>query len=253
MLDIKELKGMLYYDDSTLRKEGYRMKKENRLSLLVLLILLLTTIGACSNPNEGTSSNTDNKNESKETSSTPTEENSNDSKVTNEDDETSTTNSESELEEENQNEDNSTENNDKSVNESTSGEKEENPVTSDQENKVKNFDLDQYLNTNYMIDGVHYKTKSFGKIEGTDRIDYKVDIVPDTKGVGEEINKIFKKGTPYDNERTAAMMNIARNILKDLPVINEKVHIDSVNWVSYDGEYEVMLIQDFEKSTIKDR
>jgi len=40
--------------------------------------------------------------------------------------------------------------------------------------------------------------------------------------------------------------------LTELPEINSKVHIDSVNWVAYDGEFQVMLIQDFEQSTIKE-
>ncbi|MBP3951824.1 hypothetical protein [Bacillus suaedae] len=125
-------------------------------------------------------------------------------------------------------------------------------IKEESESITKNFDLESYLNTNYLIDGTHYKIKSWGEVEGTNRIDYRVDIVPDTKEFSAEITKIFKSGEPYGDKRTETMMNIARNILTDLPEINNKVHIDSVNWVSYDGEFEVMLIQDYEQSTISE-
>ncbi|WP_430787092.1 hypothetical protein VBD025_15540 [Virgibacillus flavescens] len=210
------------------------MKKKTTLSVVLLLAFLLTMIGGCFTPNDETSSakNTENKEDSKVSTSSQTDNDINDSDGTEQEDESSNTD-------------------DNSAAEKTQ-EGNQNTTTIETANDSKDFDLDQYLNTNYIIDGVHYKTKSFGEIEGTDRIDYRVDILPDNKNAGDEINSIFKNGTPNDNKRTAAMMNIAGNIVNDLPVINKKVHIDSVNWVSYDGEFEVKLIQDFQKSTIED-
>lgn len=37
--------------------------------------------------------------------------------------------------------------------------------------------------------------------------------------------------------------------MNELPKINSNLHIDSVNWVSHDGEFSVMLTQDFENSS----
>lgn len=265
------------------------MRKRKLLSTVLFLTLIIALFSACSGKDEESSppSNNDKNKESTETSSNPsseTDENTNNST----DDETSSKPSDANGSNNTTSDDQATKNNDgtksdsdtskdnsnknsesqpnKDSNSSKSEDKEDTAKdetaagsstgenrkdSSDPDSHLKNFDLDTYLNTNYIIEGAHYKTKNLGKIKGTDRIDYKVDILPNTKQFGQEIDTIFKNGAPNEDKRTDAMMNISRNILVDLPVINRKVHIDSVNWVSYDGKSQVMLVQDFEQSTIK--
>ncbi|MCM3005898.1 hypothetical protein [Priestia koreensis] len=255
------------------------MKKRKLLSTVLFLTLIIALFSACSGKDEESSppSNSDKNKESTETSSNPsseTDENTNNST----DDESSNKPSDNNGSSNKTSEDQTTKNDDgtksesnknsetqpnKDTNSSKSEDKDKDETTagsptgenrkdsSDPDSHLKNFNLDTYLNANYIIEGAHYKTKNLGKIEGTDRIDYKVDILPDTKQFGQEIDTIFKNGAPNEDKRTDAMMNISRNILVDLPVINRKIHIDSVNWVSYDGKSQVMLVQDFEQSTIK--
>ncbi|WP_370294920.1 hypothetical protein [Rossellomorea marisflavi] len=230
------------------------MKKRKLFSIMVVVPLLLTLFSACSSQNEDASpsTNTNQKRTSKETSSNPINEENNDSTKSLED-ETPDTNSDSKKDT-NQDTDSSdsSKEDDQNTEETTSSVEPSGDTehASEPDHSTIDFHLDDYLNTNYILDGTHYKTESFGKIEGTDRMDYRVNILPDTQDFGQEINDIFKKGTPYEDKRTEAMMNIAENIIGDLPVINKNVHIDSVNWVSYDGKTEVMLIQDYEQNTI---
>ncbi|UNL87581.1 hypothetical protein [Priestia koreensis] len=262
------------------------MRKRKPLSTVLFLTLIIALFSACSGKDEESSppSNNDKNKESTETSSNPsseTDENTNNST----DDETSskpsdtngsnnttsddqaTKNNDGTKLDSDTSKDNSNKNSESQPNKDSNSSKSEDTAkdetaagsptgenrkdSSDPDSHLKNFDLDTYLNTNYIIEGAHYKTKNLGKIKGTDRIDYKVDILPNTKQFGQEIDTIFKNGAPNEDKRTDAMMNISRNILVDLPVINRKVHIDSVNWVSYDGKSQVMLVQDFEQSTIK--
>lgn len=133
---------------------------------------------------------------------------------------------------------------------SVSGEINQNVSEDNTTSPAEDFNLDQFLDEHYKIEGGHYKTKSFGTIKGTERIDYQVDLRPDTKEIGKEIRDVLKKGIPYENEKTEAIMTIAKDTLTDLPKANKHIHIDSVNWVSYEGDFEIMLIQDFNKSTI---
>jgi len=109
------------------------------------------------------------------------------------------------------------------------------------------IDMENYLNTHYVIENTHYITDSW-KSENTGKINYTVKILPNNKEFGQEINEIFKDGIPYDDVRTAAMFEIAERIMNELPEVNDTIHIDSVNWVSNINEFQVMLIQDYENS-----
>ncbi|MFC4403857.1 hypothetical protein ACFOY7_12340 [Gracilibacillus xinjiangensis] len=109
------------------------------------------------------------------------------------------------------------------------------------------IDIEKYLNENYRIENTHYVTKKWEN-EETERADYTVNILPDTKEFGHEINEVFSDGTPYEDDRTKIMFDMAEQIMNELPEINNKVHIDSVNWVSNIDDFSVMLIQDYENS-----
>ena len=117
----------------------------------------------------------------------------------------------------------------------------------------KPLDVKNYLADNFLINNTHYKTDALEN-ENTGRIDYTVNILPDTKEFGQQINEILRNGhnvSPYEDERTENMFNTAEKIINELPKIDNKIHIDSVNWVSYDGEFVVTLIQDYENSNLK--
>ncbi|MEW4307762.1 hypothetical protein [Rossellomorea marisflavi] len=230
------------------------MKKRKLFSILVVVPLLLTLFSACSSQNEDASpsTNTDPEKTSKKASSKPLHEENDDSTESLED-ETPDTNSDSKKDTNQDTDSSDSSKEDDQESKETTASQEPSDDTehpSDQDHSTIDFHLDDYLNTSYRLDGTHYKTERFGKIEGTDRTDYRVNLLPDTQDFGQEINAIFTKGTPYEDKRTEAMMKMAETIIKELPATNKEVHIDSVNWVSYDGKTEVMLIQDYEQKTI---
>nr|WP_204419163.1 hypothetical protein [Bacillus tianshenii] len=61
----------------------------------------------------------------------------------------------------------------------------------------------------------------------------------------------FKKGHVKVYEEIEALSETAKKIMEELPQVEKDIHIDSVSWVSYDGEFSVLLIQDFENSDLK--
>lgn len=206
------------------------MKKRLNSKLAVLIALLLIVLGACSKSNEESSLSDPKIKEENitETLSSSEKDKSPSSNNSNNKNHQSTSNSNVEEAAE-----------DKKI---ESDEKIQEP-----ESSAEDFDLENYLNANYIIDGVHYKTTGWGEIGGPNRIDYRVEILPDTNEFSEEISNVFKSGI-LENEITQEIVNIAETIMDELPEINSDVHIDSVNWVSYDGEFQVMLIQDYENS-----
>ncbi|MCA1318322.1 hypothetical protein LC085_00235 [Bacillus tianshenii] len=61
----------------------------------------------------------------------------------------------------------------------------------------------------------------------------------------------FKNGHGKVYEEIEALSEMAKKIMEELPQVEKEIHIDSVSWVSYDGEFSVLLIQDFENSDLK--
>ncbi|MGF3103027.1 hypothetical protein [Rossellomorea sp. DUT-2] len=113
------------------------------------------------------------------------------------------------------------------------------------ENDETGFDVSNYLNKNYPIGDAHYKTSTWEN-EDIGRKELTVNILPNTKEYGEEIDDVFKNGSPFvDDERTIAMKEVAEDIMLELPEAYDNIHVDSVSWVSYDGEFAVTLIQDY--------
>ncbi|MGM0837250.1 MAG: hypothetical protein ACQEV7_13925 [Bacillota bacterium] len=112
------------------------------------------------------------------------------------------------------------------------------------------FDIEKHLNENYALDNAHYVADKWGN-EETGRTDYTVKIIPDTKEYSEEMNEKFKNGHLKVYEEIEAMNVLAKKIMDELPQNEKDIHIDSVNWVSYDGEFSFMLIQDFENRDLK--
>jgi hypothetical protein len=119
------------------------------------------------------------------------------------------------------------------------------PETSEPESGGTDFDAENYLNQHYPIDHTHYITNTWEN-EDTGETELTVKILPETKEFGEEIDDVFKNGSPFlDDERTITMKEIAEDIMFELPETYDSIHVDSVNWVSYDGEFAVTLIQDY--------
>ncbi|MCA1054072.1 hypothetical protein LCM10_03660 [Rossellomorea aquimaris] len=112
-------------------------------------------------------------------------------------------------------------------------------------------EMKDYLNQHYAIEHTHYEVKEWMNKQ-TERTEYTVKILPDTKTYGKEINEILKSGSkvsPDEDERTHEMFEKAELIMNELT--DKERHIDSVSWVSYDGEFTVVLRQDYENSDLK--
>ncbi|GAM15729.1 hypothetical protein [Mesobacillus selenatarsenatis] len=114
------------------------------------------------------------------------------------------------------------------------------------ENLSENMNIDEYLNAHYKIDGTHYETDVWESDSGM--TNYTVKLLPDTEEYSQEINEKFQHGHMKSYEETEMMFDMAKQIMDELPEVKNKSRVDSVSWVSYDGEFKVVLIQDFEKS-----
>jgi uncharacterized protein YecT (DUF1311 family) len=151
--------------------------------------------------------------------------------------------------------DNSSQNNKSTQNandNSINSDQNQDTTETESDDSEKPFDVENYLTDNYLINNTHYKTDAWEN-ENTGRIDYTVNILPDNKEFGQQINEILRNGhnvSPYEDERTENMFNMAEKIMNELPKVNNKIHVDSVNWVSFDGEFVVTLIQDYENSDL---
>jgi hypothetical protein len=121
----------------------------------------------------------------------------------------------------------------------------ETDVSSD-EQLSENMNIDEYLNAHYKIDRTHYKTDVWESDSGM--TNYTVKLLPDTEEYGQEINEKFLDGHMKSYEETEMMFDVAKKIMDELPEVKNKSRVDSVSWVSYDGEFKVVLIQDFENS-----
>ncbi|WP_407647352.1 hypothetical protein [Gracilibacillus oryzae] len=110
------------------------------------------------------------------------------------------------------------------------------------------FNIVTYLKENYPIENTHYEIEEWES--DTEITDFTVNIIPQTKQYGQEINEIFQNSAPYEDNRTKTMFDTAEQIMNELPKVNEKVHIDSVNWVSNIDDFSVSLIQDYENSNV---
>lgn len=117
--------------------------------------------------------------------------------------------------------------------------------TSD-EQLSENMNIDDYLNAHYKIDGTHYETDVWDSDSGM--TNFTVKLLPDTEEYGEEITEKFQNGHTKSYEETEMMFDIAKKIMDELPKVKNNSRVDSVSWVSYDGEFTVVLIQDFENS-----
>jgi cytoskeletal protein RodZ len=210
------------------RKEGWKTMKMKRL-FFVLLTTLLFMIGACSNQGgeDTAADSTQNPEENSEASSGT-----------------------SEKAGEAENEDDSAETSQQSDDQEASSSPDEIGVSGESEtanehnSEDKDFDIESYLDKNYAIDNTHYKADIW-KNEETGKSEYTIKIIPDNKEFSEEINKKFQNAGTETYEETELLFNKAEQIINDVPKINDQFHVDSVNWVSYDGTSNVMLIQDF--------
>jgi hypothetical protein len=206
-----------------------------KMTLGILLSVLVALSGACSNSDESVkpSKTTTNKEEQNTVSASQSSTDSNEHK---DEDEQPSPKADNESEtKESQNPD------------APESEEEKNaaPETNEPESGGTSFDADNYLNKHYPIDHTHYITNTWEN-EDTGETELTVKILPDTKEFGEEIDDVFKHGSPFlDDERTITMKEIAEDIMFELPETYDSIHVDSVNWVSYDGQFAVTLIQDY--------
>lgn len=114
----------------------------------------------------------------------------------------------------------------------------------------KEFNVEDYLNEHYSLANSHFETVSWEN-EDTGTTDYTVNIVPDLKEYSYEMEEKFQNAHMEVYEEIEKMTETAGKMMVELPKLNSKLRIDSVNWVSYDGEFSVMLLQDFENSSLK--
>lgn len=228
------------------------MRLRKRYSIAILLTMSIVVMGACSKSNEESASNE--KAQTKEESiAAPSNSSENELNDKNNKDEEESFETDGELVSESKNDQNS----DESAIEETQVNNEEGNATADevannaQDEAVKenpNFDVGTYLKANYKIDSTHYVTDTWENDE-TGRTEYIVNILPDTEEYSEEITEAFKNGT--DDERIVTMINTAENLLDELPQINDGIHIESVNWVTFEEDFHITLIQDRAQNTIK--
>lgn len=118
------------------------------------------------------------------------------------------------------------------------------------EGSTPNFDMEKYLNENYAMDNVHYVAEKWEN-EDTGWTDYTVKIIPDTKEYSDEMDEKFKNGHVKVYEEIEVLSKMAKRIMDEMPQIEKDIHFDSVKWVSYDGKFSVVLIQDFENRDLK--
>ncbi|WP_153465449.1 MULTISPECIES: hypothetical protein [Sediminibacillus] len=199
---------------------------------IMMAVLLLISLGACSKANDETSStpDTSTKEESVDSSNSPDEDsNEQDSKKQEEEDEP-----DSEVEK--------NQNTSEADHESDTETPDEQTEANMDESDSNREDIENYLNEKYAIENTHYTTETWQN-EDTGKTEYMVKILPDTKESDEEITGALKNGET--DERIDRMMDLAEKIMDDLTEKNNNIHVDSVNYVSYDGEYSLTLIQDY--------
>ncbi|WP_413632787.1 hypothetical protein [Mesobacillus jeotgali] len=121
----------------------------------------------------------------------------------------------------------------------------ETDVASD-EQLSENMNIDEYLNAHYKIDGTHYETDVWESDSGM--TNYTVKLLPDTEEYSQEINKKLQDGHRENYEETEMMFDMAKQIMDEVPEVKDKSRVDSVSWISYDGKFKVILIQDFVNS-----
>ncbi|QTM98439.1 hypothetical protein ERJ70_03475 [Sediminibacillus dalangtanensis] len=211
------------------------MKKMKFFFGVMMAALLLISLGACSKANDETSSTTD---------TSTKEETVDSSSSTDKDSGDSESNKQEEAGDEPGNEDEKEQNTSEADHESDTetADEQTNTNTDGSDGKKEDLDVEEYLNENYAIKNTHYETETWEN-EDTGETECMVKILPDTKESDEEITGALKNGE--NNERIDTMMNLAEKIMDDLTEKNNNIHVDSVNYVSYDGDYGLTLIQDY--------
>jgi hypothetical protein len=206
-----------------------------KMTLGILLSVLVALSGACSNSDETVKPSKTSTNKEEQNTASAGQSNTDSNEDKDEDDQSSSKGDNESETKKNQNHD------------APQSEEEKNtaPVTSEPESGGTSFDAETYLNKHYPIDHTHYITNTWEN-EDTGETELTVQILPDTKEYGEEIDDVFKNGSPFlDDERTITMKEVAEDIMFELPETYDSIHVDSVNWVSYDGQFAVTLIQDY--------
>jgi hypothetical protein len=216
----------------------------NKITSGILLSVLVGLLGACSNSDESVKpSNVSTNKGEQDTFDTDQSKNTDNNKYSDEEIQSSTKVENKSETNKNQNSTIHQSKEDKNTTSKTSHDQLN--TGSEPENGETGFDVANYLDKNYPIGQAHYKTSTWEN-KDTGRMELTVKILPNTKEYGEEIDDVFKNGSPFlDDERTITMKEIAEDIMFELPEAYDNVHVDSVNWVSYDGELAVTLIQDY--------
>ncbi|ALS01085.1 hypothetical protein ATZ33_06800 [Enterococcus silesiacus] len=119
----------------------------------------------------------------------------------------------------------------------------------EQEN-AQSFDLVSYLTANYPITGAHYTASEDSFNKETGRKEYSVTILPDTIESDQTITGSFKEDHGVSG-MSAAVIDAANRLIADLPKVDTSLHIHHVAWISYDGSYDLMLVQDRAQDTLK--
>lgn len=107
----------------------------------------------------------------------------------------------------------------------------------------------RYIQENYNIEGMHFSVETSIFNQETNRQEFIVNILPNTKEDDENVKKALKESA-FAGE-LALMDSTSREIIYTLPTIYADVHIHHINYVYYDGSDSVMIVQDRAQDTLK--
>lgn len=124
-----------------------------------------------------------------------------------------------------------------------------------QAGQQSNFDILAYINTNYPLTGAHYQVGFANRNSQTGRDEYVITILPDDQENDQLLTgslRTVENKTPEQTEISERIFQKARDIISILPKQDATIHIHHVGYVSYDGSYDLLLIQDRAQDTLKD-
>lgn len=108
-----------------------------------------------------------------------------------------------------------------------------------------------FLNQNYPLNGAHYQISfSFANTD-TGRDEYQVAILPDSVEDDAVITSAFRNGGPDSVEITNRIETKARDFTYALPQNFTSIHIYNVEYISYDGSYQLTVVHDRAQDAIR--
>lgn len=108
-----------------------------------------------------------------------------------------------------------------------------------------------YLMENHSIAGVHYEVSRTPRPNTTTgKYNYAITMLPDNKEVDEQISTALKEiakqyqKNVVEDTNCVALFTQAREISTTLPLLEETIHVEQVSWISYDGSFGYLFLQE---------